>query len=184
MSDLVRWIRDDAPLESNVHVIVIAFHRYGQYYANRNIKKIAGAEGKKVNLKWWRCVEIEDRKKYIDTSDVLRPTKLPIDRPTRDYANGLQHAQVLRNPGNVGGNAFFSSEAGRSLLEQEFLKVGVEIRRICPLLNKYQRPLGNMVLETLGCGSMLVTFRNCPNNAPLALWAGDPWYPLFPRKIN
>lgn len=55
---------------------------------------------------------------------------------------------------------------------------------MCPYLNEYQRPLGNMVLETLGFGSMLVTFRNCPNNSPLALWAGDPWYPLFPRKVN
>jgi hypothetical protein len=44
--------------------------------------------------------------------------------------------------------------------------------------------VGNMVLSTLGFGSTIVTFRNCPNNAPLAFWAGDPWYPLFPRKIN
>jgi hypothetical protein len=41
-----------------------------------------------------------------------------------------------------------------------------------------------MVLETLGFGSLIVTFRNCPNNTPLALWAGDPWYPLFPRITN
>jgi hypothetical protein len=55
---------------------------------------------------------------------------------------------------------------------------------MCPNLNKYQRPLGNMLLETLGFGSLIVTFRNCPNNAPLALWAGDPWHPLFPRTTN
>ena len=41
-----------------------------------------------------------------------------------------------------------------------------------------------MILESLGFGSLVVTFRNCPNNAPLALWAGDPWYPLFPRRTN
>ncbi len=42
----------------------------------------------------------------------------------------------------------------------------------------------HMTLETLGFGSLVVTFRNCPNNAPLALWVGDPWYPLFPRTTN
>jgi hypothetical protein len=41
-----------------------------------------------------------------------------------------------------------------------------------------------MILETLGFGSTLVTFRNCPNNCPLAFWAGYPWYPLFQRKTN
>ena len=37
----------------------------------------------------------------------------------------------------------------------------------------------------LGFGAMTVTFRNCPNTAPLALWmeAGG-WTPLFKRKLN
>jgi hypothetical protein len=69
-------------------------------------------------------------------------------------------------------------------VEQQFLLKGIKIREQSPLLPKYMRPLGNMVLETLGFGSTFVTFRNCPNNAPLAFWAGDPWYPLFPRKTN
>jgi hypothetical protein len=96
----------------------------------------------------------------------------------------LKYKPVFRTPGNVGENKFFSCEDGRHLLEQEFLKAGAKIRSLCPHLNKYQRPLGNMVLETLGFGSLFVTFRNCPNNCPLAFWAGDPWYPLFPRKTN
>ena len=90
----------------------------------------------------------------------------------------------LRTPGQVGGKGIFSSDEARQLLEEEFLKAGVRIRQMCPNLNKYQRPLGNMLLETLGFGSLIVTFRNCPNNAPLALWAGDPWHPLFPRTTN
>lgn len=84
----------------------------------------------------------------------------------------------------MGAAGLFSGENGRGLVEQEFLKAGVGIRDQSPYLTKYQRPLGNSVLETLGFGSMIVTYRNCPNNAPLALWAGDPWYPLFPRKTN
>ena len=55
---------------------------------------------------------------------------------------------------------------------------------MCPNLNQFQRPLGNSLLETLGFGSLIVTFRNCPNNAPLPLWVGNPWHPLFPRTTN
>jgi hypothetical protein len=64
------------------------------------------------------------------------------------------------------------------------LAKGCYIRTVAPRLPKYARPLGDMVLETLGFGSTFVTYRNCPNNTPLAFWAGDPWYPLFARKTN
>lgn len=31
---------------------------------------------------------------------------------------------------------------------------------------------------------LILTYRNCPNNAPLAFWVDAPWYPLFPRTTN
>lgn len=96
----------------------------------------------------------------------------------------MQFPPHLRIAGQVGGHGIFSNDANRQLLEQEFLKAGIQIRQMCPHLGVTQRPLGHMSLDTLGFGSLLVTFRNCPNNAPLALWAGDPWIPLFPRTTN
>src|SRR5262249_23568304 len=135
-------------------------------------------------IQWWRALAIEDRKSEINNSDVLRPTQLPEIEGVKAYAASLKYPVVLRKPGNRGGHEFFSSDEGRQVLEQELLTAGVSIRERCPYLNDYQRPLGNMVLDSLGFGSTLVTFRNCPNNTPLAFWAGDPWYPLFPRKIN
>jgi hypothetical protein len=96
----------------------------------------------------------------------------------------MKHQPVLRTPPGTGELKIFSSDEGRELLEQQFLAKGAYIRTVCPILNEYQRPLGNMVLETLGFGSTIVTFRNCPNNAPLVFWAGDPWHPLFLRKTN
>jgi len=183
-NDLSDWIQSDVPQEATVHVVVIALHRQGQWYANKKIRESANAAGKEVEIHWWRFIEIEDRKAYTNSSDVLRPTSLPDDELTQDYVNGLDYEVTLRKPGNVGENEFFSSEEGRHLLEQELLKAGAQIRSMCPYLNVYQRPLGNIVLQTLGFGSTLVTFRNCPNNCPLAFWAADPWYPLFPRKTN
>ena len=71
--------------------------------------------------------------------------------------------------GSPGAANLFSSDAAKILLEQEFLKAGVRIRQICPNLGATQRPLGHMTLETLGFGSLIVTYRNCPNNAPLTV---------------
>jgi hypothetical protein len=184
LRDLTGWINSAAPQSATVHVITIGLHRGGQFYARGKIAQAATAAGKAIALTWWRIVEIEDRRAQTDSSDVLRPTIIPNDPATQAYVQSLGFAPVLRKPGSVGGNGFFSSEQGRGLLEQEFLKAGVHIRSICPHLGVYQRPLGNVVLKTTGFGSMIVTFRNCPNNAPLALWAGNPWYPLFARKTN
>jgi len=184
LNDLKSWILSEAPDEAVLSVVVIALHRGGKHYARTRLDRAKGSIGKTIRIDWWRCVELEDRRDYTNSSDVLRPTELPDDQPVREYADGMNYPPILRKPGNLGDNKFFSSEESRRVLEQEFLKAGVRIRSMCPYLNVYQRPLGNSVLETLGFGSLLVTFRNCPNNAPLALWAGNPWYPLFPRKTN
>lgn len=184
LNDLRAWIQSNAPAKSNVHVISIALHSGGQYYANKEIQSAAMKAGKCVEITWWRSIELEDRLTYTNSSDVLRPASIPDTPDVRQYVDGMRYKPKLRNPGNVGNNSLFSSEEGRNLLEQEFLKAGIEIRQKCPNLGVTQRPLGHISLESLGFGSLIVTFRNCPNNAPLALWVGSPWYPLFPRTTN
>jgi hypothetical protein len=182
--DLEGWVLSDAPKEAIVHVITIAQHSGGQYYAKNNIERVARTNGKALDITWWRSIELEDRRRYINTSDVLRPVLIPDNPEVQEYVDGLGYPTELRTPGNVGGEEIFSSEEGRNLLEQEFLIAGVHIRQMCPHLGETQRPLGHMTLHTPGFGSLIVTFRNCPNNAPLALWAGDPWHPLFQRTTN
>jgi hypothetical protein len=184
LSDLSRWIRTDAPHDARVEIVSMALHLGGKWYAQERLQAVAQQAGKTVSLHWWSGVNVENRQTYTNSSDVLRPTELPNDERVLEYAAGLEFPVRLRTGSQVGRQAFFSSGDGRHLLEQELLKAGVRIRDMCPYLNEYQRPLGNWVLQTLGFGSMIVTFRNCPNNAPLALWAGDPWYPLLPRRTN
>lgn len=183
-TDLSDWIQAMEPAVATLHVVVIGLHRGGRWYAGNEIEKVAKAAGKKLDITWWRALEIEDRKTYIADSDVLRPSLIPNDADVQAYAQALKYPPALRPGNNVGKNEFFSSSAGRNLLEQEFLKKGVYIRSVCPNLNQYQRPLGNMLLQTLGFGALIVTFRNCANNCPLAFWVDTPWYPLFPRKTN
>ena len=182
--DLEAWITNEAPARVTLHVVHIAHHSGGQYYACGNIKRVAAATAKECDVTWWRAIELEDRRSFSNTADVLRPTRIPDDASVQDYVNGMRFPPTLRQVGNVGGNGLFQSDEGKQLLEQEFLKAGARIRELCPNLGDTQRPLGHMTLDTLGFGSLVVTFRNCPNNAPLALWVGGPWHPLFPRTTN
>jgi hypothetical protein len=186
LGDLRTWVNSGAPEKSYVHVVTMAFYRGGQYYAQTRLDEVAKGAKKEIKTQWWRILELEDRKNRLNLADVLRPRNVPSDPAVQEYAKQMsdKYPLLLRTADGLGENKFYSSEEGRSLLEQEFLRAGVRIRSMCPYLNEYQRPLGNIVLKSLGFGSMIVTFRNCPNNAPLALWAGNPWYPLFPRKVN
>ena len=181
--DLSAWIVDEAPPEARLYVIALATHR-SAYYNRRRVREAVRESGKDIGIEWRYRIRLEDRMTYTDSSDVLRPVSIPEDPSVVAYTNGLRRPLRLREPGQVGPLGLFSSDAGRQLLEQEFLKAGVRIRRMSGHFNEYQRPLGNNMLDSLGFGSLIVTFRNCPNYTPLALWAGDPWYPLFPRTTN
>ena len=155
--DLENWISGNAPAHAKVHVITIAQHSGGQFYANREVQKAIQASGKKIDITWWRAIELEDRKTYSASSDVLRPTEIPNDPAVQAYIAAMRYAPTLRTAGNPGTANLFSSDAAKILLEQEFLKTGVHIRQICPNLGDTQRPLGHITLETLGFGSLIVT---------------------------
>ena len=183
-SDIIKWINEAAPITSNLTVLIIASHKYGEWDAERKIQEAAKAVGKTINVSWRRCALFENRKSYMRDSDILCPTAIPTSPAAGAYVAGLGQQPVIRAIGGKSPIGIFSGETGRHLLEQEFLAAGVRVRNMCPHFDKYMRPLGRMMFESLGFGSTIVTYRNCPNNAPLVFWAGDPWYPLFPRKNN
>ncbi|RWO75000.1 MAG: hypothetical protein EOS17_04225 [Mesorhizobium sp.] len=182
-SDLVRWIGTDAPDKANLHVLVIATH-HGFYYNKDVIVKAAKDAGKNIEIGWWQLATFENRRYYRNDSDVLWPVEIPDDAVTKAYVDKMNYPPSLRSGGNVGPLKIFSCDSGRQLLEREFLKAGARIREMCQNLPAAERPLGHSSLETIGFGSTIVTYRNCPNNAPLVFWVGDPWFPLFPRKTN
>lgn len=193
-TDLGTWIVDSGPREAVVHVLVIASHALGRYEAEREISERSSASGKRVTVIFGEDACFENRLANRDRSEVLWPTELPDDAAVAAYV-----AQEQRYPFQAriaGGDLYreiFSSEEGRRLLEREFLLAGVRIRGFCQAPEEKMRPLGYSAYG-VGFGSLIATFRNCPNNAPLALWWGDPdarprhplaaWYPLLPRKYS
>ena len=190
--DLSQWISDAAPAGSTVHILVIATHRLGEWQCNERLEQVAGDAEKEIQFHFWPRYRFENRKRYRNGSEVLWPTELPQDKALLDYvAEEKKFPFNPREPGAKLNQEVFSSEVGRQLLEKELLLAGMRIRSFSVNPSQALRPLGFSPFG-LGFGSMLATFRNCPNNAPLALWWGDAnaapdhplgkWYPLLPRK--
>jgi hypothetical protein len=188
--DISEWLAGDAPSEATLHVVVIATHAFGAWKTERRLLDVAQEAGKKLDLKMWRAVCFENRLAYRNNAEVLWPASLPDDEEIKTYAAAGKFPFQARKPGGKLENQIFSSEEGRHTLEQAFLVAGARIRAACKNPSDAMRPLGFSPFG-LGFGATVVTFRNCPNNCPLALWWGDPhaiagsalaWYPLLPRK--
>ena len=191
-SDLSKWIADEAPAKSILHIIVIATHHYGEWSVLDRLKNHAVSTRKQLELHCWAAARIENRRKYRDASAVLWPVSIPKHAALEAYiAKEKKFPFEPRNPGKAPEPNIFSSEENRQLLERALLIAGMRIRTYSHAPNPALRPLGFGGFG-LGFGSMIVTFRNCPNNCPPALWWGDPdadfnhplskWYPLLPRK--
>ena len=191
-NDLVPWIETKAPATAKVHVISIALYTGSEWVFRKPIASAIQSSGKKIAIKRWRAIELENQKSHKDTSEVFWPIGLPDYADVQAYAaSEEQFTFDPRRPGGTTSHPIFSSEEGRQALELHLLSAGVKIRGFCSAPKSILRPLGFSRFG-LGFGSTIVTYRNCPNNAPLALWWGDPnasdthpfskWYPLFPRK--
>jgi hypothetical protein len=188
-TDLQAWIETKAPAKALVHVILMALHTSGHYYITTDrLRKVIAATGKKIEIKFWRMIEIENQRNRRDNSGVLWPAVIPDDAAVQAYvASETRFPLLSRNPGGALG--VFSSEEGRQLLEREFLISGVKIRLLTQSPKDFIRPLGCSSFG-VGFGSMIATYRNCPNNCPLSIWWGSPdissgalhWYPLLSRK--
>ena len=180
ITDLTGWMRRSAPASGTLRVIVIGLHEGGKYWIEQNAELIKS--GKQFNVRFHRFdgYAFENRRAYRNQSNVLWPTA------------DIYDAGNFR-PRLPGGRAShpFATEQGRQLLEREFLNAGLHIQSLANYPNPQLKPLGFYRFQP-GFGSLFVTYRNCPNNCPLALWYGDPsygpnhplgqWYPLLPRK--
>ena len=188
-SDVCNWLTGDTPQNINLHVITPIFFK-GSYWIDAKIQETGKENGKTVLLKKWSLpqFEMENRRMYRNQSDVLWPTSDLEHDDVHEYfayLGELGRPPTLRHQIPSGSSRIFANDSQRVLMENAFLTRGCTIRKKNDNLPKALRPLGYSILDTLGFGSMFVTYRNCPNNCPLVLWVDQPNYPaLFPRKTN
>lgn len=187
-NDLEEWISTEAPQLAKVHVIVVGMYTGGIYFARKRLGEVIAKSGKTISIEYWRAVELENRKAWKSKSSVLWPSSIPETKEVQAFmALPTKYPFEPRQEGPVVYP--FSSEAGRQVLESEFVIAGAKIRALSENPKQSMRPLGFSQFG-LGFGSMLATYRNCPNNSPLAIWWGDPkvtsgalhWYPLLQRE--
>jgi hypothetical protein len=189
--NVINWVKtDNAPKVAKIHVGILAFHKGRTEFLRDQIRQAAQNVHKDIRIEkaWWHFPPLADWRCNGET-DCLDPTSFPQDDPhVQRLLTALTqygHPARPRTIVTTTANKVFSSEEGRKGLEQEFLKAGARIKyELCPQLKENHWPLGYDVFKCVGFGSLLVTYRNCPNNCPLVLWAGAPWFPLFPRKTN
>lgn len=191
--ELINWINSEGEANAIVHVIVIAYHRRGQWFADKRIREAAKAKG--IRVTWWRIVEIDDWRKDGKEAEaqVLWPARVPDDPLVEKWlAARPEDRKFFATRKAPAPNGPFSSDEARDRYEQTFLKKGAFIFSLSRDPNASMRPLGFHSLNGFGFGTMFATYRNCPNNCPLVLWWGDPdagkplnqWYPLLPRRVR
>ena len=190
-TDLTTFMQN-TPFNAKIDIIYIGYFTSGQYYVqdiwlkNNNLKNI--------NMTIWRLIKLENKNNCQNSSDVLLPTNDILEYNLVNEYLQKQEKYTIRDINQqphyyCNGNNIFSSEENRIIVEREFTLAGLKINSSIHDERKklYWKPLGITSLKGLGFGAMVLTYRNCPNNTPLALWWGDwdnnvIWTPLFQRK--
>ena len=188
--DLSTWFKK-APKKSKLDIIYVGYYKSGHYFTSKKWMKDNNINNMKITF--WRLLELENNSNCQNYSHTLSPIEKTLDYPeVKEYLK-MQPKYKLRDISQSKGyyceESIFSSETNRQILEEEFTLAGLKINSTFneEKTKKYWKPLGISSFEGLGFGALLFTYRNCPNNTPLALWWGDwdgnrVWYPLLQRK--
>jgi hypothetical protein len=181
LNDLTTWITHDAPAEFDL-LILLQRGLVGQdTYVMNELRNRARGANRTARIRWW-CNESFAR------ADCYFPSEMPDSEELAAWRKEMGVGDIAVRAA-TGTGRFFSSGEDRRIIEAEFLIAGAKILANNHHLNprKYMRPLGNTIWSKstpLGFGVPIVTWRNCPNSAPLALWAEGIGTPLFPRRSN
>ena len=181
------WLLYGAPRGSTIHVFVLAAHSVGWEYAQRHIRAEAVKRGVKVFFHTEQtyanrrvpCVEhccLWPRSDYGDAK-----LQRYLEYLRREAKRRSLDCLFLRPESTPLRETFFSSPEGREVLERTFVLKGLELienTRVQSL-----RPLGWEKLLSLGFGTLVFSYRNCPNTVPVVLWwRGGGWRPLVERR--
>ncbi|MEQ8736320.1 MAG: hypothetical protein RIC29_15450 [Rhodospirillaceae bacterium] len=188
--DLSNWIEANNVENVEIRTVVIGAHKFGEYELSKLGIKVQ--KERSITVKPWAVIRLENRKTYRANSDVLWPTFIPDGGMVEEWLTKremkLDHFHS-RSGENLGDANLFSTSSARAKLEYAFMERGAYICTLGASNNRMMKPLGYSTFRSVGFGTLFCTYRNCPNNAPLVLWWGDPngnqtlrrWYPLIQR---
>ena len=179
---LSNWITSNTG--RTVQVVVLDTTDGGKFSLQRRLRDTVGVEPLV-----WSFRQTKNKRTAGSQADVYRLTAFPTDAASQRFAQvylkGEEPSLLRGNSPNRSDR--FSNEYARSLVEHMLWEAGLQCLEMCPNFPPNARPLGYCSAggqNKLGFGSLFASYRNCPNNAPIALWAGEPWIPLLRRKTN
>lgn len=210
ISKLLPWIRDNFNELFNEKIKLIVYHTCVLKWELGNCKyRLIKQLGEKYGcdktesviknkIIWKESYKIEN----ITTNNksilnLVKPDKMYFPE-IEEYHNELINTpygiydrrfanQALRPPGSPAVEKFYSSPENRNRFEKLILQHSYAIMQDGTDINEKpnRRPLGYTVPShaTLGSGCLFATWRNAPNNMPLAFWLQTAnWTPLLQRK--
>jgi hypothetical protein len=197
--DLHQWLPQAIP-GTKLHVVFFATHTGGLRYLRNNLDPETASRG--ISSSYWSLRTFRNIPWQTQFYECLWPRQFSGDAFVDAYIRSLVqrcqgktfHPRLFRPNGVPVQETLFSSVAARDTVERAFMQKSAYLVSLPANPKPQMRPLGYEYLESLGFGSLFVTYRNVSNNCPLALWWGDPqlppthplskWHPLFLRTVN
>lgn len=189
-SDLSDWFERESPRDCKLNIVTLGYYTSGQYSTECRLKELFA--DRNIALEFYRYEEctLENRLRYRNSSERFWPTENVLDDTTVQAYVEEKRPNFTYREVTAHENKVFSSDR-REQYEKIMLKYGIKIVGFPRTNSAVVKPLGYDTYRTFGFGSAVFTFRNCPNNNPLAFWWGDPeapeyhpfskWYPLLQR---
>lgn len=191
VNDISRWL-ESCPDKCQLFVISIGWYEFGKWQTETKLRELLKRIGKNVDIQYlsYKDFRLENRLAHKSYSHVLWPIEnVKNDLLISGYITKKNCTPKYRIENEVENNVF--SIQRRSQFELAMLRAGIKILSFCNETSAVVKPLGYGGFD-FGFGSTVFTFRNCPNNNPLAYWWGNPnadkshpfskWYPLMQRK--
>jgi len=191
--DLRAWLHDEAPTEAVL--TTVHFFVNNDHYCKAIKELEADFERKDCRLEpnafLFLAESLDSDSNWDDelalrlfpTQEMFESDHLASYRKRDD--NARRRHVGLQLPHDVPEDDLLGGPHHRYVLTRAFLEVGAKL--IMQVRQPAWRlaPLGYTDRPSLGLGALVATFRNCPNNAPMALWyevpGKDLWHPLLPR---
>lgn len=185
------WFTEHYDLQNiNLLVYFLGAHTYATWKIKDQLERKFAERNISVGVGGDEFVLVENQRRNSSSSEVLWPREHSVSIP--EWAGGdITYQGTYRN-GYIANN-FFPDEQRRDRFEAILTKVGFDILGYSQNPSAVIKPLGFSTFNGVGFGGTIFTYRNCPNNTPLAFWWGtylrtgiralDCWYPLMKRNV-
>lgn len=191
----VSWFVEHFDLRNiTIFVAFLGTHKYATYMLETTLAR--RFNGRNITLKIRQNGFLktrENRRRYSSQSEVFWSRENGIVLPDWIQQPEIYTARDGSTRTGFVVNDIFPNSDDRNRFEHVLIDAGFYILQQSQNPAPILKPLGFSTFPGVGFGGTIFTYRNCPNNTPLAFWWGrygndgipnwalDCWYPLMRR---